>query len=189
MSTIENTIFSKRVRRMLGVSLHTWENVMLLSLGAAALAAVLVIVSTYAVVQLQRREAADAKYDLDAYKLTVEGKVAEAKTEGIKAGESAGNALLRAAELEKQAQELKAANLALEAKIQPRRISGEKSNEMAAVLSRLPGVPIAIISRLFDTEGKDFADDLESVFKKAKWNTFRRRKLDDVEKRRIHCHA
>jgi hypothetical protein len=39
--------------------------------------------------------------------------VADAKTEGIEAGKAAGNALLRAATLEKQAEELRASNLAL----------------------------------------------------------------------------
>ncbi len=165
---------SKQERRyMLGLALHTWENLMLLSLGVAALAAVFVIVSTYAVVQLQRKEATDAKSDLDRYKLTVEGQVADAKKEGIEAGKTAGNAMVRAASLEKQAQELRAANLELEARIRPRRISGEKSTEMSAILSQIPGIPIAIVSRIFDPEGKDFADDLDIVFKNAKWNPVR----------------
>jgi cell division protein FtsL len=60
MATTENTIDSKTVRRMLGLSLHTWEDLMLLSLGVAALSAVLVITSTWAVVQLQRHEARES---------------------------------------------------------------------------------------------------------------------------------
>jgi hypothetical protein len=60
MATTDNTIISKTVRRMLGLSLHTWEDLMLLSLGVAALAAVLVITSTWAVVQLQRHEARES---------------------------------------------------------------------------------------------------------------------------------
>lgn len=60
MATTENTIISKTVRRMLGLSLHTWEDLMLLSLFVAALAAVFVITSTWAVVQLQRHEARES---------------------------------------------------------------------------------------------------------------------------------
>ena len=41
---------------MFGLSLHVWENVMVGSLAFAALAAAIVGVATYAVVQLQRVE-------------------------------------------------------------------------------------------------------------------------------------
>jgi hypothetical protein len=61
MATTENTIFSKKViRRMLGLSLHAWEDIMALSLAVAAIAATIVGVSTYAVVQLQRHEARES---------------------------------------------------------------------------------------------------------------------------------
>jgi hypothetical protein len=74
------------------------------------------------------------------------------------------------ATLEAHSQELRAANLALEEKIQPRRISGERSEKMVEILSAVGhNVPIAIVSRIFDPEAKDFADDLASVFTKAKW--------------------
>jgi hypothetical protein len=173
MAQTENTTFPKGVRLMLGLTLDAWNNILFLSLAAAGIAAVIVACSTYVIVQLQKREAADAHDAFERYKLSVEGKVAEAKKEGIEAGKSAGDALLRAAALEKQAQELRAANLALQVKVQPRRISGDKSAQMTALLSRFETVPIAIVSRLFDPEGKDFADDLAAAFTKAKWAVVR----------------
>jgi cell division protein FtsB len=163
-----NSDFSKRVRRMLGLGLDSWNNILLFFLAITAVAAAFVGFSTYATIQLAKQEAADSKREFDEYKLTVEGKVADAKTEGIKAGETAGNALVRAAALEKQAAELKAANLALEARIQPRRLSGEQTQKMGTILSKLQ-LPIAVVSRVMDPEGKDFADDLASVFTGAKW--------------------
>jgi hypothetical protein len=173
MAQIENVTFSKVMRLMLSLSLDAWNNILLLSLAAAAMAAVIVGCSTYVIVQLQKHEATDARDAFERYKLSVEGQVAEAKRQGIEAGKSAGDALLRAAALEKQAQELRAANLALQIKVQPRRISGDKSVQMAALLSRFETVPIAIVSRFFDPEGTDFADDLSAVFTKEKWAVVR----------------
>jgi hypothetical protein len=54
MVATENTTSSKTVRRMLGLSLHAWEDIMALSLATAAAAAVVVGVSTYIVIQLTR---------------------------------------------------------------------------------------------------------------------------------------
>src|SRR5260370_3946336 len=107
---------SKDVRRMLGLSLHGWENSMVVFLIIAGFFALLAGAATWAVVRLQRIEIAESQRELDSYKLTVESKVADAKKEGIEAGKTAGNALVRA-------EELKAANLALEAQIAPRRLT------------------------------------------------------------------
>ena len=46
---------------MLGLSLHDWETVMIAALAVAGIAAVIVGVSTYCVVQLQRHESAASK--------------------------------------------------------------------------------------------------------------------------------
>lgn len=57
--------------------------------------------TTTSVVILQRQETAEAKRELEEYRLSAEGRVADAKREGIEAGKTAGDALLRAAELKK----------------------------------------------------------------------------------------
>jgi len=81
------------------------------SLAVAAFVAVAVGISTYAI-RLAKEETSATKVEFEAYKVTVEGKVADSRKEGIEARGAAGNALVRAAELEKQASELRAANLA-----------------------------------------------------------------------------
>jgi hypothetical protein len=159
ISSIERTAFSRKVRRsVFGIGLHSWEQLMLLSLGVAGLIAIAVFLTTAAVVILQRHETAEAKRELDEYKLTVESKVADAKREGLEAGKAAGDALLRAAELEKQAgqlrrdaaeanervaglnvqaERLRADSLALQRAMLPRRFGVQRMN---APMSGLPPV-------------------------------------------------
>jgi hypothetical protein len=143
--SIEKTAFSRKVKRVLGLDLHSWEQLMLLSLGIAGLIAVAIFVTTASVVILQRHETAEAKRELDAYKLTVDGKVAAAKSEGIKAGETASNALLRA-------EELRAANLVLEAQIAPRRLTRPQQQKIADLLVRYAGRSVAVVSYAMDAE-------------------------------------
>src|SRR5260370_18827451 len=88
---IKKTALSRKVSRMFGLDLHSWEQLMLLSLGIAGLIAIAVFVTTASVVILQRHETAEAKTELEEYKLSAESKVADAKKEGIEAGKTAGN--------------------------------------------------------------------------------------------------
>lgn len=139
--------------------------------------------STWAVVRLQRLEISKAAIELGEYKLSVDGKVADAKKEGIEAGKAAGDALLRAASLEKQAAELRAANLVLEGKLKPRRISGEDFEKMLPTLSKfaasLPERPgliklvIGIVSRMGDPDSIDFANDFVGLLKASGWSPVR----------------
>jgi hypothetical protein len=55
---------------MLGMSLDTWTNILVLSLGVAAFAAVILGVSTYAVNQLQKQESLNAQAALEQYKVS-----------------------------------------------------------------------------------------------------------------------
>jgi hypothetical protein len=76
---------------------------------------------------------------------------------------------------DRRIEEARVANKVLEAKIQPRRISGETSTQMSAILSMFHGVQIVVVSSFFDAEAKDFGDDLEIVFRNAGWTTARTR--------------
>jgi hypothetical protein len=172
---ITTTTISVPEKLMLGHNADWWGMAMLWSLGFAALCAFAVVFTTAAVVKLQRQGEADAKRALETYKATVAGQIAEANKKGVEAGEAAGDALLRAAALEKEAQELKAENLALRMKIQPRRLTGEESRKLSAALSEMPRRPIGIVSRIFDPEGADFADDLSIAFDNAHWEAVRQR--------------
>jgi hypothetical protein len=157
---IEKTTFSRKVRRVFGLDLHSWEQLMLLSLGVAGLIAIAVFLTTASVVILQRHETADAKNELDEYKLTVEAKVADAKKEGIEAGKTAGNALVRA-------EELKAANLALEARIAPRRLELSQQQKIADALVKFSGRHVAVASYAQDAEsailGQQFIEILAAA--------------------------
>lgn len=177
IDTIHPPIDAGRERQMtiFGFDLHSWEHLMLLSLGLAGLLAVAIFITTASVVILQRRENAQTTKEYEKYKLTVDAKVADAKREGLEAGQKAGNALVRAAALEKEAQALKAANLALEAQMQPRRVSGENAMKLKNALSTIQALPIGIVSRLLDSEGTDFADDISQVFANAGWQPVRQK--------------
>jgi hypothetical protein len=168
MAMIENASFSKRVRLMLGLSLHAWENVMVLFLGVAAIAAAFVGISTYAVVQLQKQEAADAKKEFDAYKLTVEGQVSDAKKEGIEAGKTAGNAVLRAAELEKEAANARLQTEQIKAVVAWRTIPPAVAAELERILAEKPG-SVNLRWMDGDPEAMFLAIQFSQILAKAKW--------------------
>jgi hypothetical protein len=153
---------SKDIRRMLGLSLHGWENSMVVFLIIAGFFALLAGVATSAVVRLQRVEIAESKEEFDEYKLTVEGKVAEARKEGIEAGKTAGSALLRASETEKQ-------NLAMRVAFANRRITEEQHKMLVEMLSKQTGT--INIDVMNDSESGLYAADLLKTFNDAGWIT------------------
>jgi hypothetical protein len=150
---------------MLGLSLHGWENTMVMSLIIAGFFALIAGAATWAVVQLQREELAESKNEFDKYKLTVEGQVSEAKKEGIKAGETAGNALVRAAELEREAAILR---LQLNREIQKHAQRLLTDEQRESMISELRGklTEIAIVTQN-DPEAQAFSVQLLSVFSSA----------------------
>jgi hypothetical protein len=143
---------------MLGLSLHSWEDVMLVSLGAAALAAVFVIVSTWVVVQLQRKESKEA-----AEKIATLNKHANDSAERI-------------ASLNNETARLQADNLALQTVMLPRRIPPHPQG---------PGVPedmrqefsglrpfagtLLVIQALDDREAKALANRLYLIITAFGW--------------------
>ncbi len=76
------------------------------------------------------------------------------------------------AELTRTTAELRRNNLELEKKVAPRRLSSDQKRAMSAILSRVL-VPIAIVSRMLDPEGKDFGDDLRDAFIGGHWGAVR----------------
>jgi hypothetical protein len=122
-----------------GFSLHGWEDLMRGSLLIVGVSGLIAGLSTWFVVKLQRAEIAQSAIELAQYKSDAAVNVEEAKNEGVNAGKAAGSALVRAAELEKQAQELKAANLKLEAEIAPRNLSPDQQKEIGDALRQFEG--------------------------------------------------
>ena len=142
IATDTTVVFSKRVRRMLGLSLHGWENWMVGSLIVAAIFALIAGFSTWAVVKLQRQEISASKEDFDRYKLDTEEKIADS------------TARTREAEL------------ALEKYKQPR------SLDIDSFLERLKGVPSRKVQVLYVRECSDcswVAQFIGSFLNTANW--------------------
>ena len=102
--TPNSAAVSKRDKRMLGLRLHDWELIMIGSLFVAAFAAVVVFVSNYVVVKLQRIEVVSAADELERYKEGADIRIAEANTRGEEAKKEAAQANERAAEANEKAE-------------------------------------------------------------------------------------
>jgi hypothetical protein len=76
---IQETASSNKVRRMWGLDLDSWNLALLGSLGFAALAAFALVVSTNAVIRLQKAAESATKDEFDRYKLDADKKIAEAE--------------------------------------------------------------------------------------------------------------
>lgn len=162
--TLQYTV--RKASRMLGLNLHAWEILMVFSLVGVALATVFVLILT-------RKEASEIKREYDTYKLTVDAQMAEAKVEGIKAGESAGDALVRAAALEKKAARL--TKEAEEAKLETERLKAQvawrrlPSDQRKMIVDDLTGKTLAIHFDYSqnDPEAMQFAEDLLKAIRDA----------------------
>jgi hypothetical protein len=162
---ITKTSFSRKVRRVLGLDLHSWEQWMLLALGLAAFAAVAVVVTTTSVVILTRHENAETKKEYAAYKLTVDGKVADAQKEGIEAGKTAGGALLKAAEANERATK---AELELERLKASRTLTPEQQQRLVSKLQAFAGQKYSF--NVFpDPEPIGLMRLIDNVLKTAGW--------------------
>jgi hypothetical protein len=124
---------------MLGLSLHAWENVMLASLGVAAIAAAVVGISTYAVVQLQKQEASEANKDLNEYKIAAGEKVSAANAVGETAKADAAKAHAEIAGANARAREAELKLEQLRQQVAPRTITQAQQNELTAKLSKFKG--------------------------------------------------
>jgi hypothetical protein len=121
---------------MLGLSLHSWENVMVSSLAFAAVAAAIVGVSTWAVVRLQRQELADSMVEFDTYRLETARQIAEANSAGDAAKADAAKANERAVQ----------AQLALEKFRAPRLPTPEQLGKLATRIKPFAGTKFDIVT-------------------------------------------
>lgn len=159
-----NVTNSKGVAPMLGLDLHGWEQVMLLSLIAAGIAAVIVAFSTSMVVKLQRLEVKAteevfSKYKEDAGKeiAAADVKAAEANRKAAEANERAANAELKTEQLKKE--------------LGPRQLKRDMA--MAALLGQ-PKLPVEIMYLRDDPECFRLAQEIENVLREAKWEIISR---------------
>jgi hypothetical protein len=87
---------------MLGLSLHGWENAMVVFLIVAGFFALVAGAATWAVVKLQRVEIAEANRSLAEYKMNAERQIAQANAAGEAAKAEAAKAQLETERLKKE---------------------------------------------------------------------------------------
>jgi len=160
-----NTAFSRKVERVLGLDLHSWEQLMLVSLGAAGLIAVAVFVTTASVVILQRHETAEAKRELDAYKIEAGKKVAAsaaigetAKADASKANEAAERAKAEAAKATLELAKIKA----------PRLLNAAQQAALIAEMKLYSKTPV-VFGVFQEPEALAFLDQLSKLLIAAGW--------------------
>jgi len=124
--------------------------------------------STWFVVKLQRAEIAQSAIELVQYKSDAAVKVEEARSEGVQAGKAAGNALVRAAELEKEAADARLETEKLKAVVAWRTFSAAQGAELERVLSGKPG-SVNLRWMDGDPEALFLAIQISHIFERAHW--------------------
>lgn len=155
----------------LGHNSDWWNAAMVVALLLAFLAAGLVAAATAGVIVIQKREAASAKEDLEKYKTSVAGQVAEARVEGINAGKAAGDANLKAAQANEKAAEATRqaaeAELALAQYRAGRSLTNEQRERLLDHLRLSPKGPVIIKPNFLSAEPTRYANQLSAVFNDA----------------------
>ena len=131
---------------MLGLGLDAWNNIMVASLAFGALAAVIVGVSTYVVIRLQKAEAQTAAAEFDRYKLATEKSISEANA--------------RAAE----------AQLALEQFKAPRSIPASDVPRLITLLSEFSGTNAAIYILGEGPEPSSLGAAIKALLTQSRWS-------------------
>jgi hypothetical protein len=161
-------IRTRKAKELLGLDLHGWEQIMIWSLGLTALAAIAVVVSTASVVFLQREENARTQNEFARYQIEAGVKIEEARKEGVEAGRAAGDALVRAAELEKEATQARLETERIKATVAWRSISPEQAASLQQVLSATPG-SVNLRYTDGDPEALFLAIQISQVLAQARW--------------------
>ena len=149
---------SKDVRRMLGLSLHGWENAMVVLLIVAGFTAFGAGVATWIVVRLQRIEIAKSEQEFAKYKLETAKEISEANER-----------------TEKQ----RAKNLEIQRALQERRIvMGSRDGDgdvRAARFAEVASQPMtAYLAAVPDFEASILENDIEFALRKSGWTVVRR---------------
>jgi hypothetical protein len=157
-ANIENANVSKGVRRVIfGFDLHSWEQLMLLSLGLAGLIAITVFVTTASVVILQRRENAQLR---------------EALT---KANVEITNTQADIAQAQREAAEARLEQERLKSIVVWRNFTPAKMRELVDLLratSSEPAYKVLITYAANDPEAQFFAMDIHNALTLAFWKVW-----------------
>lgn len=162
IAKINAPIPPKRVRFLMfdlsASEANFWFNIsnLILFVGAVAVA-----IGTYGTIKMG---ALKEKFS-DERTTELENQTANAKAELGKAQVAIAEATVRAAEANRVAEQERLERVRLEAKLAPRRLSGEQAANLSSQLASMPAMDIGVVSRLTDVEGKDFADDIANSLK------------------------
>jgi hypothetical protein len=133
------------------------------------------VAATYAIVVSGNIKEANLKRELkekddalETYKLTVDGKVADAKREGIEAGKTAGDALVRAAGLEKEAATARLETEKLKQVVAWRTLSPDVRAKLDKVLASKPA-SVNLRYMDGDPEAMYLGVQMTEVLRKANW--------------------
>jgi hypothetical protein len=201
MAQMDNATSSDRERRMWGLSLDAWSTLMVWSLAVGALSAAVVGVTTFITIKLQKQEATDAQNDLERYKATVAGQVADAEREGIAAGKAAGDAILRASEaderaananeraaaLEFEAAKLKGELARVKAPLIERRVTQEQRNVLIREFSSTKRVRVGVIAPSSDREINRYALEIIAAIDASDAHVFLRYIAGSIENAGINA--
>jgi hypothetical protein len=91
--------------------------------------------------------------------------IARLNKEAGQARESAGDAMERAAKLEKEAEQERLARVRIEERLAPRRITAAQHRVIAGLLQKFKGETIMLLPSSTDGEVADFVQDIELAFK------------------------
>jgi len=149
MSTMENVLLSKKKSLMFGFGLDSWNNVMVWALGIGAAAALVVVLSQWVIIKLQKYEAEEQAALFERFKLETSKQIAEA------------NARQKEAELKLEQ---------LRAKLAPRLITQNEQNELTAALSGFKDQRGTIVASPSTPESEWFARVLGAPLKEAGWD-------------------
>lgn len=125
--------------------------------------------ATWFVVKLQRAEIVQSAIELDQYKTDASIKVEEARKEGVEAGKTAGNALVRAAGLEKEAANARLETEKLKAVVAWRTIPDANSGAFKKALEAKPG-SVNLRWTDGDPEALFLAIQISNILSAAHWN-------------------
>ncbi len=169
-----------------GLSLDTWNNLIVIFLVSGAFLGVLGGGATYIAFQLQKQEAADATAALERYKAVVSGEIAGADEKIRSARNDAelkiAEAKRDAARANESAEELRHKNLVLHKEVAPRHVYPAQQKvivEALAAHAKSPG--IVWIASLMDEEAAHFAFEIDDTLKDAGVSTGWQTKWIDKE--------
>ena len=172
-STKENTSSAL----VLGRGGEWWDTALILSLGIAALAAVIVLIATAGSIIAHKREAETSANDLERYKVATAENVAKAhertaslENEASQARASIAEANAQAAEAVRTAEGERLARVKLEVRLAPRRLSQEEQNALADKLAAFKDIRATVTAAPSTPESEMFSRWLAAPLKQAGWN-------------------